>query len=121
MAKDKKKDRDHAPSAKAPAKPEATAGKGAGGRKKDAGKGAIATAEAAGGQHHAATAHGRPTKVDTSLPGTRDELMALHGAARARRNAAALGGEAFRAAVDEIARIEVRIAAIDRAADPPLG
>jgi hypothetical protein len=47
--------------------------------------------------------------------------MTRHAAARARRNAAELGSEDFRAAVDEIARIEVRIAAIDRAADPPLG
>jgi hypothetical protein len=71
--------------------------------------------------HHAAKAHGRPATVDTSLPASRPELMDLHRAARARRNAAALGSEAFRAAVDEIARIEVRIAALDRAADPPLG
>lgn len=76
--------------------------------------------EAAGGQHHAAKAHGRPTTVDTSLPATRPELMALHAAARARRNAAPLGSDAFKAAVMDIERIEVRIAAIDRAADPPL-
>ena len=74
-----------------------------------------------GGQHHPAKAHGKPATVDTSLPTTRPELMELHRSARARRNGAALGSEAFRAAVDEIARIEVRIAAIDRAADPPLG
>ncbi|MBA2718134.1 MAG: hypothetical protein H0U52_02675 [Chloroflexi bacterium] len=73
------------------------------------------------GEHHAAKAHGMPATVDTSLPGTRDELMTLHAAARARRNGAPLGGDAFRAAVDELARIEIRIAAIDRAADPPLG
>ena len=76
---------------------------------------------AAGGQHHAAKPHGRPTQVDARLPASRPELMSLHAAARARRNAAPLDGEAFRSAVDEIARIEVRIAAIDRAADPPLG
>lgn len=76
--------------------------------------------EAAGGQHHAAKAHGRPTTVDTSLPATRPELMALHAAARARRNAAPLGSDAFKAAVMDIERIEVRIAALDRAADPPL-
>jgi hypothetical protein len=78
-------------------------------------------ADAAGGQHHAAKAHGRPATVDMSLPGSRSELMDLHRAARARRNAAPLGSEAFRSAVVELARIEVRIAAIDRAADPPLG
>ena len=47
--------------------------------------------------------------------------MTLPGGARAKRNAAPLDSPAFRSAVDEIARIEVRIAAIDRAADPPLG
>jgi hypothetical protein len=73
------------------------------------------------GAHHVAKAHGRPAKVDESLPGTRAELLALHTEARARRNAAPLGSDAFRAAVDEIARIEIRIAAVDRAADPPLG
>ena len=102
MAKDKKKDGDHAKAAK-----RAT--------------GSPASADAAGGQHHAATAHGRPATVDTSLPATRPELMTLHAAARAKRNGAPLDSPAFRAAVDEIARIEVRIAAIDRAADPPLG
>ena len=122
MAKDRKKDRDGATPAKASAKHDVAAGKGAGGRKKTAtGEPAADPAEVASGQHHAATAHGRPTRVDLSLPGTRDELMTLHRAARGRRNAAALGSAAFRAAVDEIARIEVRIAAIDRAADPPLG
>lgn len=76
--------------------------------------------DAGGGQHHAAKAHGRPTTVDTSLPATRPELMALHAEARSRRNAAPLGSDAFRAAVMDIERIEVRIAAIDRAQDPPL-
>jgi hypothetical protein len=75
----------------------------------------------AGGEHRAAKAHGRPTQVDTSLPGTRPELMALHAAARARRNAAALDSPAFRAAIMDLERIEIRIAAVDRAADPPLG
>ena len=73
------------------------------------------------GGHHAAKAHGRPTHVDTSLPATRAELMALHAAARSRRNGAPLDSPAFRAAVMDIERIEIRIAAIDRAADPPLG
>ncbi|HEY3164059.1 MAG TPA: hypothetical protein VGJ71_06835 [Candidatus Limnocylindrales bacterium] len=71
--------------------------------------------------HHAAKAHGRPSTVDTSLPATRSELLALHAEARRRRNAAALGSEDFRAAIQALERIEVRIAAIDRAADPPLG
>jgi hypothetical protein len=75
----------------------------------------------AGGEHHAAKAHGQPAKVDTSLPATREALLALHAEARARRNAAALGGPEFRAAVIDLERIEVRIAAIERAQDPPLG
>jgi hypothetical protein len=100
MAKDKKKDRVPAKATKTPVD---------------------APAEAAGGQHHAAKAHGRATQVDSSLPGTRPELMELHAAARARRNGAALDSPEFRAAVFDLERIEVRIAAIDRAADPPLG
>ena len=74
-----------------------------------------------GAAHHVAKAHGKPARVDTSLPGTRPELLALHTEARKRRAAAPLGSEAFRAAVDELARIEIRIADVDRAQDPPLG
>ena len=111
--KDKKKDREHAKGADKTDR----AGKSG----KTGARGSAGAADAAGGRHHAATAHGRPTRVDTGLPATRPELMTLHAAARARRNAAPLGSEAFRSAVDEIARIEVRIAAVDRAADPPLG
>ena len=90
------------------------------------GRGGTATgsthaADAAGGQHHAAKAHGRPARVDDSLPATRAELLALHAAARTKRNTAPLGSDEFRAAVEEIGRIEIRIAAVDRAADPPLG
>jgi hypothetical protein len=81
----------------------------------------VAAPDPAGGEHQAARAHGRATLVDTSLPGTRPELMALHAAARARRNAAALDSPAFRAAITDLERIEIRIAAVDRAADPPLG
>jgi hypothetical protein len=115
MAKDKKKDR-HPHPEKASGKRGAAAGDGTA-----AATAAQAASDAAGGQHHAAKAHGQPTRVDGHLPATRSELMARHAAARGRRNAAPLGSEAFRAAVDELARIEVRIAAIDRAADPPLG
>jgi hypothetical protein len=104
MAKDKKKDRDRGKAGKHAA--DAVL------RSPD---------EIAGGQHHAATAHGRATQVDASLPETRPELMALHAAARARRNAAALDSPVFRAAVTDLERIEIRIAAVDRAADPPLG
>jgi hypothetical protein len=78
-------------------------------------------AKAAGGQHHAARAHGQPARVDTSLPATRVELLALHAAARKRRNSAPLDSAAFRTAVEDLERIEVRVAAIEQAQDPPLG
>ena len=74
----------------------------------------------AGGQHHAAGAHGQAPKVDTSLPATREALLALHAEARRRRNEAPLDSQAFRAAVIDLERIEVRVAAIERAQDPPL-
>ncbi len=73
------------------------------------------------GGHAPAKAHGQATKVDTKLPATRDELLDRHTAARRKRNAAPLGSEEHRAAVDEIGRIEVRIAAIERAMTPPKG
>jgi hypothetical protein len=123
MAKDKKKDRDHpkaAKDAKAPKTPKAAKAAMAA-TAPEAGHSAQAASSRTAGEHHAATAHGRATKVDTSLPGTRAELMTLHAAARARRNGAVLDSPVFRAAVTDLERIEVRIAAIDRAADPPLG
>ena len=78
-------------------------------------------AKAAGGPHHAASAHGQPAQGDSSLPGTRAELLVLHAEARARRNSSPLDSDAFRAAVTDLERIEVRVAAIERAQDPPLG
>lgn len=54
------------------------------------------------------------------LPQTRDELMALHRATRSRRNKAAHGSPDHRSAIDLIGRIEVEIARIERAMDPPL-
>jgi hypothetical protein len=73
------------------------------------------------GGHKPAKAHGQPAKVDTSLPASRAELLERHAATRQRRNAAPLGSDEHRAAVDEIGRIEVRIAAIERAMTPPKG
>jgi hypothetical protein len=93
-------------------------------RKRDRAADAADAADAqhvAGGQHHAAQAHGKRLEVDTSLPATRAELLVLHAAARKRRNTAELGSDAHRAAVTELERIEVRVAAIERAQDPPLG
>ncbi|MEO6349335.1 MAG: hypothetical protein ABIP53_01665 [Candidatus Limnocylindrales bacterium] len=46
----------------------------------------------------------------------RDALMEQHRAARARREAAALGSDAYRDAAEEIAHIEVEIA---RREEPP--
>jgi hypothetical protein len=46
----------------------------------------------------------------------RSVLMEQHVAARARRDAAPLGSDDYRAAAEEIARIEVAIAAIE---EPP--
>jgi hypothetical protein len=50
----------------------------------------------------------------------RAELLARHAAARRRRNSAALGSPDFRAACEEVARIEVDIARLERDAKPPL-
>ena len=74
-----------------------------------------------GGGHHPAKAHGKPATVDMSLPGTRDELLARHAQARRRRAAAPLGSPEHRAAVDEIGRIEIRIAHVERSMTPPRG
>jgi hypothetical protein len=90
-------------------------------RKRDRAADAADPQHVAGGQHHAAQAHGKRLEVDTSLPATRAELLVLHAAARKRRNTAELGSDAHRAAVTELERIEVRVAAIERAQDPPLG
>jgi hypothetical protein len=56
----------------------------------------------------------------TPLPEDRASLLALHLEARKRRDAAPLMSEARAQAALEIARIEVQIARIERAMDPPL-
>ena len=73
------------------------------------------------GGHKPAKAHGEPAKVDTSLPASRAELLERHAVTRQRRNAARLGSDEHRDAVDELGRIEIRIAAIERAMTPPKG
>jgi len=50
---------------------------------------------------------------------TREQLLVQWQEARRRRHAAELGSEAYREASDEIGRIEVEIARIERAMDPP--
>ena len=54
------------------------------------------------------------------LPKTRAGLEALHRATRSRRNQAAHGSPEHKAAIELIGRIEVEIARIERAMDPPL-
>lgn len=49
-------------------------------------------------------------------PSSRAELMEQHRAARQRRDKAALGSADFRAAAEDVARIEVEIARLE---EPP--
>jgi len=55
-----------------------------------------------------------------ALPGNREALLVLHRAARRRRDAAPIESEERASAMEEIGRIEVQIARIERAMDPPL-
>ena len=54
------------------------------------------------------------------LPQTRAELLDLHRETRRRRNAAPHGSEEHAEAIDLIGKIEVEIARLERAMDPPL-
>ena len=56
----------------------------------------------------------------TPLPQTRDELLGLHRETRRRRNAAAHGSPEHVAAISLLGRIEVEVAHVARAMDPPL-
>jgi hypothetical protein len=58
-------------------------------------------------------------KTPPSADVTREQLMVQHADARRRRDAAPLGSEAYVEACDEVGRIEVEIARIERAMDPP--
>jgi hypothetical protein len=53
------------------------------------------------------------------LPKTRDALLALHAETRRQRNEAAHKSKAQATAIDLLGRIEVEIARIERAMDPP--
>ncbi len=55
----------------------------------------------------------------SKLPKTREELLQRHAAARKARAAAALDSDEYRAAAEELGRIEIQIARIERAMDPP--
>jgi len=56
---------------------------------------------------------------DTSPAATREQLLVQHAEARARRNAAQLGSDEWADASADVGRIEVEIARIERAMDPP--
>lgn len=61
------------------------------------------------------------THEQPALPQTRQELLELHRETRARRNRAPHGSEEHVEAIDLLGRIEIEIARIERAMDPPLG
>jgi hypothetical protein len=72
-------------------------------------------------QHTKATQGAPAPAVDeTPLPQTREALLALHRETRRRRNAAAHGSPEHVAAIALLGRIEVEVARIERAMDPPL-
>ncbi|MFZ5853285.1 MAG: hypothetical protein ACOYXS_02130 [Chloroflexota bacterium] len=50
---------------------------------------------------------------------SREVLLRQHAEARRRRDAAPLGSEEYRQAAAEVGRIEVEIARLERAMDPP--
>ena len=54
------------------------------------------------------------------LPEDRESLMALHREARRRRDTAPLMSDARAEAAFEVERIEIQVARIERAMDPPL-
>ena len=68
------------------------------------------------------TKHADPAAAGAAkpLPEDRASLLALHREARRRRDAAPLMSEARAEAAFEIERIEIQVARIERAMDPPL-
>jgi hypothetical protein len=60
-----------------------------------------------------------PTAGDAVPVQTRETLLAQHADARRRRNDAPLGSDAWEAASHEVGRIEIEIARMERAMDPP--
>ena len=71
-------------------------------------------------QRKTETAHDPTNTQDsTPLPQTRDELLALHRETRRRRNAAAHGSAEHVAAIALLGRIEIEVARLERAMDPP--
>lgn len=66
------------------------------------------------------TTEPRASSEAGALPADRVSLLALHREARRRRDAAPLLSEERADAAFEIERIEVQVARIERAMDPPL-
>lgn len=95
-----------------------------GGKKKDRAKKTGAAAAAPREKPTVAETMGAqsmaPVAARKELPGTREELTQLWLEARRRRQAAPLGSEAYIQASEDVARIEVEIAAVERALTPPL-
>lgn len=60
-----------------------------------------------------------PVSARPALPETREELTQLWLEARRRRHAAPLDSEEYAQAAEDVARIEVQIAAVERALTPP--
>ena len=60
-----------------------------------------------------------PSAAAPRIATTRDELLVLHRAARARRYAAAPGSHEWEQASAEVGRIEVEIARLEREMTPP--
>ena len=61
-----------------------------------------------------------PNAGDAVPAPNREQLLAQHREARARRNTAAPGSHAWEQASADVGRIEVEIARVERAMDPPL-
>jgi hypothetical protein len=60
------------------------------------------------------TEPGQAQPTDSAgMPAARDQLMDQHRAARQRREGAPLGSDEFRAAAEEVARIEIAIAQLE--------
>jgi vacuolar-type H+-ATPase subunit D/Vma8 len=70
---------------------------------------------------HADKAADAPKTADRTLPSDRISLLELHQELRHRRDALPLLSEERAETVIEIARVEVQVARIERAMDPPLG
>jgi hypothetical protein len=101
-----------------------------GGKRKERGKerpkkGSVASASVAGSTvavvaSSMGAASLGPIAARPALPQTREELMELWQEARRRRHSAPLDSEAYVQASQDVARIEVEIAAVERALTPPL-